>query len=161
MGEGRVYAPGMFTLIRLLFLPAKVGVGTTKLGVKAGYRTGRLLGYRRLVVFGLGVAVGLLIAPVTGREARAKLQELIEARRAAGGGDLADRVRFELSHAPRTWHLPQPTVEVQGATAILRGVVPHETGRADLERTAAAVAGVVDVDNHIAVISATGTNGRH
>ena len=31
----------MFTLIRLLFLPAKVGVGTTKLGVKTGYRAGR------------------------------------------------------------------------------------------------------------------------
>ena len=62
----------MFTLLRLLFLPAKVGVGTTKLGVKAGYRTGRLLGYRRLFVFGVGVGVGLLIAPMTGRELRAR-----------------------------------------------------------------------------------------
>jgi hypothetical protein len=150
----------MFTLIRLLFLPAKVGVGTTKLGVKAGYRTGRLLGYRRLFVFAAGVGVGLLLAPMTGREARAKLQGLLDARRGAGG-DLAERVRFELSHAPRTWHLPQPTVEVQGGTAILRGLVPHETGRADLERTAAAVAGVVEVDNHIAVSASAGTNGAH
>jgi hypothetical protein len=151
----------MFTLIRLLFLPAKVGIGSTKLGVKAGYRTGRLLGYRRLVLFGLGVGVGLLIAPTTGREARAKLQAFIDARRGAGGGDLAERVRFELSHAPRTWHLPQPTVEVQGGTAILRGSVPHETGRVDLERTAAAVAGVVDVDNHVVVSASSGTNGHH
>ena len=96
---------------------------------------------------------------MTGREARAKLQSLIDARRGAGGGDLAERVRFELSHAPRTWHLPQPTVEVQGGTAILRGVVPHETGRLDLERTAAAVAGVVEVDNHVA-ISASGNQRR-
>jgi hypothetical protein len=147
----------MFTLIRLLFLPAKVGVGSTKLGVKAGYLTGRLVGYRRILLFGLGVGVGLLVAPMTGREARAKLQSLIEARR-GGGTDLAERVRFELSHAPRTWHLPQPTVEVQGGTAILRGSVPHETGRVDLERTAAAVAGVVSVDNHIAVSAPTGTN---
>jgi hypothetical protein len=151
----------MFTLIRLLFLPAKVGVGTTKLGVKAGYRTGRLVGFRRLVLFGLGVGVGLLVAPVTGREARAKLQELIEARRGAGGGDLAERVRFELSHAPRTWHLPQPTVEVHDGRAVLRGVVPHETGRQDLERTAAAVAGVVDVDNLLVISSSSGTNGHH
>jgi hypothetical protein len=148
----------MFTLIRLLFLPAKVGVGSTKLGVKAGYLTGRMVGYRRILLFGLGVGVGLLVAPMTGREARAKLQSLIEARR-GGGGDLAERVRFELSHAPRTWHLPQPTVEVQGGTAILRGSVPHETGRLDLERTAAAVAGVVSVDNHIAVSAPAGTNG--
>lgn len=151
----------MFTLIRLLFLPAKVGVGSTKLGVKAGYRTGRLLGYRRLVVFAAGVGVGLLIAPMTGREARARLQALIDERRGIATGDLAERVRFELSHAPRTWHLPQPTVEVEGGTAILRGVVPHETGRLDLERTAAAVAGVIEVDNHVAVSGTSGTNGHH
>jgi len=150
----------MFTLIRLLFLPAKVGIGSTKLGVKAGYRTGRLVGYRRIFLFALGVGVGLLIAPMTGREARARLQRLIEERR-GGGTDLAERVRFELSHSPRTWHLPQPTVEVQGGTAILRGTVPHETGRLDLERTAAAVAGVVEVDNHVAIAGSTGTNGQH
>lgn len=150
----------MFTLLRLIFLPAKIGVGTTRLGVKAGYRTGRLLGYRRIVVFGAGIAVGLLVAPTTGREARARLQRWVEAQRGSGSADLAERVRFELSHAPRTWHLPQPTVEVQGGTAILRGVVPHETGRLDLERTAASVAGVVEVDNHVAIGTA-GTNGHH
>jgi hypothetical protein len=148
----------MFTLLRLLFLPAKVGVGTTRLGVKTGYRAGRLLGYRRVVVFAAGVGVGLLIAPMTGREARARLQELWDSRQ-GGGVDLAERVRQELSRSPRTWHLPQPEVEVVGGRAILRGEVPHETGRVDLERTAAAVAGVVDVDNHIAVSAAAGTNG--
>lgn len=147
----------MFTLIRLFFLPVKVGVGTTKLGVKAGYRTGRLLGYRRLFVFGAGVAVGLLIAPTAGSELRAKLQRLIDERRGAPGGDLAEKVRYELSHSPRTWHLPQPAVEVVGSRAILRGEVPHEVGRADLERTAAAVAGVVDVDN---LVDISGTNGH-
>ena len=147
----------MFTLIRLLFLPAKVGVGSTKLGVKAGYRTGRLLGYRRVLVFGAGVGVGLLIAPMTGRELRARLQQLID-EQMGKGGDLAERVRYELSHSPRTWHLPQPEVEVIGGTAILRGEVPHEVGRADLERTAAAVAGIVHVENQVDV---SGTNGHH
>jgi hypothetical protein len=147
----------MFTLLRLIFLPAKVGAGTAKLGVKAGYRTGRLFGYRRLAIFAIGVGVGLLLAPMTGREARARLQALLDSRR-PGGADLAERVRFELSHAPRTWHLPQPDVEVRGSTAILRGVVPHETGRMDLERAAAGVAGIVEVDNHV-LVSSTGTNG--
>ena len=147
-------------LLRLLVLPVKVGLGTTKLGVKAGYRTGLLVGYRRVVVFAAGVGVGLLIAPVTGREARAKLQEL-RARRSGGGGDLAERIRYELSHSPRTWHLPQPEVEVVDGRAILRGEVPHEVGRVDIERTAAAVAGVVDVDNHLAVSVGSGTNGSH
>jgi hypothetical protein len=146
----------VFTLLRLIFLPAKVGVGSTMLGVKAGYRTGRLLGYRRILVFGLGVGVGLLIAPMTGDELRTRLRHLIEQRR--GTGDLAERVRFELSHSPRTWHLPQPDVEVIGGTAILRGEVPHEVGRADLERTAAAVAGVVHVENQVDV---AGGNGQH
>ena len=150
----------MFTLLRLLFLPARVGVGTTKLGVKAGYRTGRLLGYRRIFVFAAGIGVGLLIAPMTGREARAKLQRLIDERR-AGGTDLAERVRFELSHAPRTWHLPQPSVEVQGGTAILRGTVPDEPSRLDLERAAATVAGIAAVDNHVAIAATSGTNGHH
>lgn len=151
----------MFTLIRLLFLPARLGLGTTKLGVRTGYRAGRLLGYRRLVVFGAGVGVGLLIAPMTGREARARLQSLLDERRAAGPVDLAERVRFELSHSPRTWHLPQPEVEVRGATAVLRGEVPHDTGREDLERVAASVSGILAVDNQLAVAAAAGTNGHH
>ena len=150
----------MFTLLRLFFLPAKVGVGTTKLGVKAGYRTGRLVGYRRLFLLGAGVVVGLLIAPMTGREARAKVLAWIEERRPGSPADLAERVRFELSHSPRTWHLPQPTVEVRGTTAVLRGAVPHEVGRSDLAKAAAAVAGIVDVDNQVAVTTPT-TNGHH
>lgn len=151
----------MFTLIRLLFLPARLGVGTTKLGVKTGYRAGRLLGYRRVFVFALGVGVGLLVAPMTGREARARLQALLDERRGVGPTDLAERVKFELSHSPRTWHLPQPEVEVRGTTAVLRGEVPHDTGRQDLERVAAAVAGIVDVDNQVAVAATAGTNGHH
>ena len=143
-------------VVRTLLLPAKVGVGGTKLGLKAGYRTGRLLGYRRLFVFAVGVGVGLLIAPMAGRELRARLRALVQEPRTAD--DLAAKVSFELSHSPRTWHLPQPEVEVIGGTAVLRGEVPHEVGRVDLERTAAAVAGVVHVENQVGV---SGTNGRH
>ncbi len=148
----------MFTLIRLFFLPARVGIGTTKLGVKTGFRAGRLLGYRRLVVFAAGVGVGVLVAPTSGAEMRARLQRAIDERRPSGTGDLAERVRFELSHSPRTWHLPQPLVEVVGRTAVLRGQVPHEAGRNDLERTAAAVAGVAEVRNQVVVTNGAGTD---
>lgn len=147
----------MFTLIRLLFLPAKVGVGTTKLGVKTGYRAGRLIGFRRLTFFAAGVGVGLLVAPMTGAEARARLRQLLEERRPAGDHDLAERVRFELSHSPRTWHLPQPMVEVDGRVAVLRGRVPHEAGRTDLGRAAASVAGITEVDNQV-VVGGSGTD---
>lgn len=146
----------MFTLIRLLFLPAKVGVGTTKLGVKTGYRVGRVMGFRRLTFFAAGVGVGLLVAPVTGVEARAKLRRMLDERRPVGEHDLAERVRFELSHSPRTWHLPQPVVEVTGHVAVLRGQVPHESGRTDLGRTAGAVPGIVEVDNQV-IVAGPGT----
>ena len=147
----------MFTLIRLLFLPVRAGVGTTKLGVKTGYRAGRLVGARRGLVFAAGVGVGLLVAPLTGAEARARLRRALEERRPVRDQDLAERVRFELSHSPRTWHLPQPMVEVVGHTAVLRGQVPHEAGRTDLERAAASVAGVNGVDNQVVIANGSGT----
>ena len=126
----------------------------TKLGVKAGYRTGRLLGYRRMFVFGAGVAVGLLIAPTTGRELRARLQAMIDERR-GGPVDLAERVRYELSHSPRTWHLPQPDVSVIQGRVQLRGNVPHDTAREELVRVAAAIQGVSGVDDLIEVEEAS------
>lgn len=128
--------------------------------IRLGFGVLRLVGYRRLVLFGAGVVVGLLVAPMTGRELRARLTELLEEQRGVGG-DLAERIRFELSHSPRTWHLPQPEVEVVGARAILRGEVPHALGRSDLERTAAAVTGVEAVDNLLTVTGGGGTNGHH
>jgi hypothetical protein len=47
----------------------------------AGYRTGRFLGMRRLTYLGIGVAIGLLVAPVTGRELRDRLRARL------GGGE--------------------------------------------------------------------------
>jgi hypothetical protein len=71
----------IWLLTRTVVWPYKVGTGSMKLG----YRTGRLFGYRRIFVFGIGVAVGLLLAPVTGAELRNKLRALIE-------GDTADEI---------------------------------------------------------------------
>jgi hypothetical protein len=70
----------MFWLLtRVIVWPVKLGAGSARLG----YQTGRLVGYRRIVVFGLGVAVGLLVAPMTGAALREKLQALLD-------GDLAN-----------------------------------------------------------------------
>ena len=69
----------IWLLTRVVVWPVKVGAGS----MKVGYKTGRLLGYRRIFVFGLGVAVGLLLAPTTGAALRQKLMALID-------GDLAN-----------------------------------------------------------------------
>jgi len=46
--------------------------------VKLPFRVGGLLGWRRLLVFGLGVAVGLLLAPTTGAAMRERMRALVE-----------------------------------------------------------------------------------
>jgi hypothetical protein len=61
-------------MIWLLTRPIVWPVKATTHSVAAGYKTGRFFGYRRITVFLLGVGVGLLLAPVPGRELRAKLQ---------------------------------------------------------------------------------------
>jgi hypothetical protein len=139
-------------LFRLLLLPFKVLFGTTKVASKTGYRAGRLLGYRRIFVLGAGIAIGLLIAPVSGRELRRKLTEAMQgtAGQVGGGEDLAEHVRHHLRQAPRTWHLPQPVVtEVAPGRIRLDGAVADDSARRDLEVTTAQVTGVADVDNQV------------
>ena len=72
-------------LVRVAVLPFRIAFRTTGVATKVGYRTGRLVGYRRLVVFGAGVVVGLMIAPMAGAALRAKL------RATRGGGAAAVR----------------------------------------------------------------------
>ncbi|HEU5150953.1 MAG TPA: hypothetical protein VFU19_10675 [Iamia sp.] len=56
-------------LLRLLFSPVKIVL-----------LIARVMGYNRFVVFLLGVGVGLLVAPTTGAELRARLQAQLAAR---------------------------------------------------------------------------------
>jgi BON domain len=152
---------------RMVLIPVRLTYGVGKLGVKTGYQAGRLsagstyragrfVGLSRLLAFGVGVAIGLLVAPTTGEELRDRVRRQLAARRVPATDEaVAERVRYELSHSPRTWHLPQPAVEVVGGKAILTGGAPHETGKADIERATAAVPGVAEVDSHL-VVSATG-----
>ena len=81
----------IWLLTRLVVWPVKAVTGTTKVttkaaakttagSFKAGYRTGRLLGYRRMAFLGAGVGIGLLIAPRPGRETRELLRSRLEER---------------------------------------------------------------------------------
>jgi hypothetical protein len=150
-------------IFRILLLPIRAALGVGRLSARTGYRAGRLsavstyrvgraVGVRRLLFFGVGVGVGLMLAPTSGEELRESLRRKLAARRGPASDDaVAERVRYELSHSPRTWHLPQPAVEVVAGTAILTGDAPHTTGKSDLERAAAAVPGVVGVESRLVV----------
>jgi hypothetical protein len=155
-------------MMRTVLLPVQATVGVGKLSARAGYRAGRLsarstyragrlIGLRRALVLGVGIGIGMLVAPTSGQELRDTLRRQWEQRRAPASDDaVAERVRYELSHSPRTWHLPQPEVEVVAGKAILTGGAPHATGKADIERAAASVPGVADVDSRLVVGSADG-----
>ena len=132
---------------RVLGLGFKVGSGSAKLT----HRTVRFVGYRRIFVLSVGIGIGLLLAPVPGAEMRRKLRELLEGLQGAAPVDLADKVRDGLASSPRTWHLPQPSVAIETGRVTLSGDVPHATAAADLERTARAIKGVVDVDNQLRI----------
>jgi hypothetical protein len=152
---------------RLLLLPFKVffaTVGTSfRLGtrvagapVKVGVRATRAAGFSGIVCLVLGVAIGLLVAPETGRELRAKLLARL------GGGsevlsddELAEKITFELGHAPRTWHLPQPQVYVTAGRAQLRGAVSDGEARDELVRVASAIPGVAGVEDLLEVEAAS------
>jgi osmotically-inducible protein OsmY len=150
-------------LFRAIFFPARLTYGVGKLSAKTGYKAGRasvagtykaghVLGYRRMLTLAAGVGIGLLVAPSSGQDLRDSLRRKWEERSGPQTDEaIAERVRHELSHSPRTWHLPQPAVEVVEGTAILTGASPHATGKDDIERAAAAVTGVTAVDNRLVV----------
>jgi len=151
-------------LIRLLLLPLKLALRLVGVTLKVGYVTGRvpvrvsarsarLVGFRGSLFLLVGVAIGLLLAPESGRDLRLKLQRMLD-QGGASDTDLAEKVTFELAHAPRTWHLDQPDVSVVAGRVILRGSVPGEDAREELARVASAIPGVETVDNQVTVASA-------
>jgi hypothetical protein len=139
-------------IVRTITIPVRVTYGAGKAGAKSAYRVSRWVGFTRLLALAVGVGIGLLAAPTSGAELRQRLQRALDERRAPVGDDaVAERVRYELSHSPRTWHLPQPAVQVTGGVAVLTGETPHETGKAAIERAAAAVPGVASLDSRLVV----------
>jgi osmotically-inducible protein OsmY len=158
-------------LLRTITLPVRLTYGVSRASARTGYAVGRRsaratykatrrLGIMRMFFFGAGVAVGLLIAPVPGEEMRERIRRWWEERQTPPtDADLADRVRTELAQSPRTWHLPQPQVEVVSGKAILTGDAPHASGKDDIERAVAAVPGVTEVDNRLVINAAGAGNG--
>ncbi len=133
-------------------------VGAVPFRVSA--RLGRLLGPRGVLALVGGLALGLLFAPGPGRELRGRIRALVDGRTETSDADLAERVVFELEHAPRTWHLPQPAVTVVGGRVALSGMVDHEGAREELGRVAAAVPGVATVEN-LTVVAQPVETGQH
>jgi hypothetical protein len=141
-------------VITLLVLPFRVVGAAGKVGFASGRiagRTARYLGWRRLSLVVVGIGIGLLLAPVPGAELRRRIGQRLGDLGGTPPVDLADRVRDELASSPRTWHLPQPAVAIEAGRVVLTGDVPHATAAADLERTVAAIRGVVEVDNRLTV----------
>lgn len=133
---------------------ARAGYTTGKLSARTAYRTSRRLGLTRIGVFAAGVGAGLLVAPGPGAELRERLRRRWEDRtRPSSDVDIEERVRQELAQSPRTWHLPQPEIEVVAGTAIVTGEAPHPSGKTDIEQAVAAVPGVVEVDSRLVVMS--------
>ena len=141
-------------LIRIAALPLSTAY-------KVGHRGARLVGYRRVALIGVGVGIGLLVAPVPGAELRRRIRDEIVRRRAGTEPSVEERVRQHLQQAPRTWHLPQPEVVAVAATEgagweiVLAGEVADDSSRRDLELAAASVNGVLSVDNRLRITGAT------
>jgi osmotically-inducible protein OsmY len=136
-------------LVRMVALPFRFGFWTGRRAARVSYRTGRRLGARRLLLLGAGATMAVLATPTTGPQARARLWGLLKRSSPPRDAELAEKVRFELSHGSATWHLAQPIVAVAGGVVTLTGRSPHQSGRADLARAAAAVGGVTRVENRI------------
>lgn len=148
--------------VRTLTLPLRVAAGATAVTFRTGLRIGRLpvrataVGARRLGAVGVlalvvGVGIGMLFAPTSGAQLRARLRTLVGGTGAMPDGEVRVAVQQELSTAPRTWHLPQPEVAVHGGVVTLRGTVPHDTARLEVEAAAAGVRGVQGVVNDLVV----------
>jgi len=151
---------------RVFVLPAKLVFASVETAFRAGRlvgsvpvgaarRTSRLLGFRGTLALVIGFALGLLLAPVPGRQLRARLKLVLDRTGGVSDAELAERVSFELEHASRTWHLPQPRVSVASGRVVLSGDIDHEAARDELARVAAAVPGVTAVDNLVVVSQGT------
>lgn len=115
----------------------------------------RSVGVRRLLLIGIGAAIGALCTPVAGPELRRRISVAVAKRRSGAEPTVEERVRRRLAESPRTWHLAQPeVVAVREADEtdwriILAGTAPDDAARTDLEDAARSVTGVRDVDNRI------------
>ena len=90
-------------MIWLLTRPVVWPLKTAGYSAAAGYKTGRLLGYRRLFVFGLGVLTGVLIS---NKELRDTIVEKI-----SGGGAIAELPPAPVASSPSMTASPAAAAE--------------------------------------------------
>jgi hypothetical protein len=98
-------------MIWLLTRPVVWPLKTAAYSAKAGYLTGRAVGYRRLLVLGAGIGIGLLVAPRPGRELREQLWSKV-----SGGGPIGELPRVSSSTAGDATR-PSGAAEPASATA--------------------------------------------
>ncbi|MEZ5141345.1 MAG: BON domain-containing protein [Acidimicrobiales bacterium] len=129
----------------------RIGLAVGRAPVRVSQRAVRLAGVKGVLLFLVGLVVGLVLAPVPGRQLRARLRALAAGGAAPSDEELAATVTFELSHAPRTWHLTQPEVSVEGGRVTLTGAAPDDAARDELVTVVAGIPGVVDVVDRLEV----------
>ncbi|GIU83929.1 MAG: hypothetical protein KatS3mg008_0704 [Acidimicrobiales bacterium] len=156
-------------LIRVILFPFKLVLSLAGLSLKVGYkagrapfvvsaRAGRLMGLKGFFFMALGAVVGFFVGSQTSGRGSG-IGRLVRRDEALSDEDLAEKVKFELSHAPRTWHLPQPEVRVVSGRVELSGSVPDEGAREEMAKVAASVPGVLAVENRLSVSGTDGSNG--
>ncbi len=143
-----------FRLVALaIIIPIKTALGLLKFSIKAALVTTRTAFRSSLISLAAGIGLGWFFTSTpTGRQLVDQVRDLMG--KPAGPVDddqIAALVRTEIASGSNTWHLPQPDVSVAGGVVTLTGSVPHSSGQLDLERAAAAVRGVVAVNNSVEV----------
>lgn len=143
-----------FRLLALaIIIPIKTVLGLMRFSAKAAFVTTRTALRSSLIAFAAGIGLGWFFTSTpTGRQLVDQIRDLMgQPSGPVDDSQLASHVRTELASNTHTWHLPQPEVSVSEGAVTLTGSVPHDTARADLEKVASAVRGVVSVSNSVAV----------
>lgn len=144
-----------FRLLALaIIVPVKTALALLTFSVRATLVSTRMALRSSLIAFAAGVGLGwFLTSTPTGRQLVGQARDLVSG---GSGGPVDDDVltaqaRTQLASNTRTWHLPQPDVQVANGVATLTGAVPHDPARADLETAVMSVRGIVAVVNQVTV----------
>ena len=130
----------IWLLSRLIVWPVKLAVGTTAFATKTtaktaagsaklGYRTGRLFGYRNMVLLAAGVGVGLAVAKKPGAELREDIRARLVDR-----GYIAPRASTATIGTSTSFERPSPEPDLVAASVSGNGaahpvdVLPDDPG---------------------------------